>query len=229
MTLIAVITSGQLLLRLALAVLAGVVVGYERESHGRAAGLRTTMLTCVAAALAMILSTSVYEGAVVLNWRPDPTRIAAGVLTGIGFLGAGAIVKEGRAVRGVTTAAVLWFVTIIGLSFGAGQMTLGLAGLAVALAALFVLPSVESGIQNDWYGAVSVTLALDGMPDDEVRRLVESAGVTVKKMDYDLDLEARRKTVRCEIKFKAGDTIEVTRRVLSGLAPGRGVIRVTLS
>src|SRR4051812_6391896 len=139
-----------MLLRLGLAVLAGVVVGYERESHGRAAGLRTTMLTCVAAAAAMILSTSIYEGAnIAINWRPDPTRIAAGILTGIGFLGAGAIVREGKTVRGVTTAAVLWFVTIIGMAFGAGQIVLGLLGLCVALGTLFVLPGVEAGIKND--------------------------------------------------------------------------------
>jgi len=224
------IPANQMLLRLGLAVLAGIVVGYERESHGRAAGLRTTMLTCVAAAAAMILSTSIYEGASKeISWRPDPTRIAAGILTGIGFLGAGAIVREGKSVRGVTTAAVLWFVTILGLAFGAGHIVLGLLGLCVAMGTLFLLPSVEAGIKNDWYGVVQVTVTLDGMQEQEVIRRIGTLDVSVKKMDFDLDLEERRKTIRCEVKYKKGDLIAVSQRVVQELMRGQGVLRVSWS
>src|SRR4051812_13038964 len=97
--------------RLGAALGASATIGFERESHGRAAGLRTTVLVGVRAAGAMALSEAPYEvvaPAGTGTWRPDPMRLSAGVLTGIGFLGAGTIIKEGNMVRGVTTAATLW-------------------------------------------------------------------------------------------------------------------------
>src|SRR4051812_46537490 len=100
-----------LVLRLGAALVASAAIGLERESHGRAAGLRTTVLVGVAAAIAMGLSEAPYLGVASSGtgtWRPDPMRLAAGVLTGMGFLGAGTIIKEGNMVRGVTTAATLW-------------------------------------------------------------------------------------------------------------------------
>src|SRR5438477_324936 len=111
-----------MLLRLLLAFLAGMAVGWERESHGRPAGLRTNILACVASAVAMIVSEMLFAKSAAAtatgNWRPDPARLGAGILTGIGFLGAGTIIRHGNFVRGVTTAASLWFVTVLGLAFG---------------------------------------------------------------------------------------------------------------
>src|SRR5258706_10958488 len=105
-----------ILLRILVASTAGLVIGWERESHGRPAGLRTTILTCIAAALAMIVSETLFtESAVTTatsSWRPDPARLGAGILTGIGFLGAGTILRHENMIRGVTTAATLWFVTV---------------------------------------------------------------------------------------------------------------------
>src|SRR5688572_16880475 len=106
------------LLRLGLACVAGLVLGFERERQGRAAGLRTTLLACVASTLAMLLAHHFvieYAASGSNAWRPDPGRLAAGILTGIGFLGAGVIMRHGALVRGVTTAAVLWYATILGL------------------------------------------------------------------------------------------------------------------
>src|SRR5882757_2438302 len=92
------------LLRIAGAFTGGFIIGWERETHGRAAGLRTTILACVAAALAMILSQVLFvqSGAMpgVGSWRPDPARLGAGILTGIGFLGGGAILRHGEFIRG---------------------------------------------------------------------------------------------------------------------------------
>src|SRR5690606_37945306 len=116
------------LLRLGLAALGGAIIGLERESHGRAAGLRTTMLVCIGSAAAMLISERLLAAHTVPGsaWRPDPARLAAGILTGMGFLGAGAILREGNMVRGITTAAALWFVTILGLAFGSGEILIGL-------------------------------------------------------------------------------------------------------
>src|SRR5215467_14403800 len=119
-------------LRLALSVVAGAVLGIDRGEHGRPAGLRTTLLVCLAAAVAMIqtnllLGTAGKTGSsfAVL----DLMRLPLGILTGMGFIGGGAILRRDNMVMGVTTAATLWFVTVLGLCFGGGQIGLGMAGL----------------------------------------------------------------------------------------------------
>src|SRR6478735_11377903 len=111
----------QMLYRLLAAVGAGTCIGYERSFHGRPAGLRTHVLVCLASSILMLVT--VYEA----NWvrlageaRLDPTRMAQGIMTGIGFLGAGVIVKEGLNVRGLTTAASIWITAGIGVLAGVG-------------------------------------------------------------------------------------------------------------
>ena len=127
------------LLRIALAAIFGGAIGLEREFREREAGLRTHMLVAVGSALFTITSAYGFRdflvngGAVV---RADPTRIAAQIVTGIGFLGAGAIIRQGLAVRGLTTAATLWVVAAIGLSCGAGYYS---AALMTTLVAVFLL------------------------------------------------------------------------------------------
>src|SRR5262244_3997735 len=141
------VSFSQMLLRIGLAFVAGLIVGWERTSHGRAAGLRTTILACVASAMAMVISEALFaESAAATaggSWRPDPARLGAGILTGIGFLGAGTIMRHENIVRGVTTAASLWFVTVLGLAFGSGEFRLGFAGLIIGFATLFWLPIFE--------------------------------------------------------------------------------------
>ncbi|MFH0937993.1 MAG: MgtC/SapB family protein [Planctomycetota bacterium] len=218
-----------LALRIGLALAAGIVVGLERESHGRAAGLRTTVLVCVAATMAMILSEdlmAIYGGTGEGRWRPDPARLGAGVLTGIGFLGAGSIIRHGDVVRGVTTAATLWLCTVIGLSFGAGYIVLGLIGLGVAIITLFVLPYVEGWVKNDWYATVSVDVNLDGPSEEELRRTLLNVGVKVKSMDLEYDLEHKKKIVRYDLKFKKTDLIEISRNAVHQLIQKPGVNNV---
>src|SRR3954470_17296606 len=111
----------QMLARLLAAVLAGACIGYERSFHGRPAGLRTHVLVCLASAVLMLVT--VYEDhwvRIVAESRLDPTRMAQGIMTGIGFLGAGVIVKEGLNVRGLTTAASIWITASIGVLAGVG-------------------------------------------------------------------------------------------------------------
>ena len=107
-------------LRLILACVLGGMIGLERDLHGRNAGIRTNMLVCVGAALFTIVSISV-QGA-------DPSRIAAQIVCGIGFLGAGAILKDGLNIRGLTTAAYMWFIAAVGISCGLGQWVLSSVG-----------------------------------------------------------------------------------------------------
>ncbi len=121
--------------RLMLAVILGGLIGFEREVRGHSAGLRTHILVCLGSCLIMLTSLYVFD--IYKNIVPlDPVRIAAGVITGIGFLGAGAIIRSGEAVRGLTTAASLWLVAGIGLGIGCGFY---LASLITVILAVFVL------------------------------------------------------------------------------------------
>lgn len=125
----------EIALRLALTIVAGAVIGFDRGEHGRPAGLRTTLLVCLAASVAMIQTNLLLN---TVGKRPDSfvvmdlMRLPLGILSGMGFIGAGAIVGRDRLVLGVTTAATLWFVTVIGLCFGGGQIILGLVSLGLA-------------------------------------------------------------------------------------------------
>jgi putative Mg2+ transporter-C (MgtC) family protein len=213
-------------LRLAMALLASAAIGLERESHGRAAGLRTTILVGVAAAIAMALSEAPYLGVSAQGtgtWRPDPMRLAAGVLTGMGFLGAGTIIKEGNMVRGVTTAATLWLVAILGLAFGAGFLVLGAMGWLLAMFTLFALPRFEHLIKNDWYGSLSLVIAMDGIKEDEVRSRVKAHGVSVKAMEIDYDIARKTRTLTLTLKYKKDDLFSLSQRVMSDLVTAPGV------
>ena len=124
-------------LRMLLSAIAGGLVGFERELRGPSAGFRTHMLVCVGSALFMATSILVasnygHLGAV------DPSRIAAGVVTGVGFLGAGAVIRSKSSVHGLTTAASIWAVSAIGLSLGAGLYMVGIITSVIVLLVLFL-------------------------------------------------------------------------------------------
>lgn len=138
------LSNGEVILRLILAAVLGSVIGFERERQSWAAGLRTHMLVSVSAALVMIVSA--FGFADVLG-RPnvvlDPSRIAAQVVSGIGFLGAGAILLRGEVIRGLTTAASVWSVAAIGLAVGAGLNTAAIAATIIILAILAGMKPIE--------------------------------------------------------------------------------------
>lgn len=140
-------TDNQVMLRLTLSLVLGGLIGLERQLHRRAAGLRTHILVCVGSCLIML--TSIYISDIYKNIsNVDPSRIAAGVITGIGFLGAGAIIREREkeAVKGLTTAASLWVVAGIGLAAGCGFYTAALFTTILALVTLFFLGFFEKNI-----------------------------------------------------------------------------------
>ena len=220
----------EMALRLLMALLAGCIVGWERESRGRAAGLRTNLLACVAAALAMVISEVLFTQSAAApgtgSWRPDPARLGAGVLTGIGFLGAGTILRHSNAILGVTTAASLWFVTVLGLAFGSGQFALGFIGLGIALLALYVLPRFEKHILSDWYATLSVSATLEALDEEQLRTRVSALGPSLLSMRLSYDLEKNQKTFICELKLKRRDAFDVSRRVVADLSGVPGVMRV---
>ncbi len=125
--------------RLLLAAVCSGLIGYERETAQKAAGLRTHTLVGVGAAIFSVASIVGFEG-------PDESRIAAQIVTGVGFLGAGAIFREGAFVRGLTTAAGLWVVASLGMAAGSGTYWLAIIGTAVTLATLYGLRAVDAAV-----------------------------------------------------------------------------------
>ena len=138
--------SAELLIRLVVGTVLGGVIGYERDVHGRPAGLRTHLIVALASTTFMLVSTHfVYFQHYTKDdlVTVDTSRIAASVVTGIGFLGGGAILRTGLSVQGLTTAAGLWLVAAIGLSAGAGMYVVSVAATLVGVLALAVLRRFE--------------------------------------------------------------------------------------
>jgi len=173
----------EIFLRLGLTFLAGALIGLDRRSSDRPAGLRTTILVCLAAAVAMIqvdlllpLSGKSSDSYVVL----DLMRLPLGILSGVGFIGAGTIIhRESRAV-GVTTAATLWIGTVIGLCFGGGQIGLGLVATALALLVLVLLRRVERRLSQVHHAVLTAELEPDTDAHAELRRLAATQGTRIE-------------------------------------------------
>jgi putative Mg2+ transporter-C (MgtC) family protein len=174
-------------LRLGLALLAGIVLGLERGRHAHPAGLRTTVLVCVAACLAMLQANAILlQTADTHNnlFRLDVMRLPLGILSGIGFLGAGAILRRGDVIRGVTTAATIWIVTVIGLCFGGGQLGLGAAGAGIGLVTLWLMRSAEDTRLVGHRARVAITTRPDGPGERELLALLESRGFAVQSRHF---------------------------------------------
>jgi putative Mg2+ transporter-C (MgtC) family protein len=171
-----------LALRLLLTVVASALIGLNRDEHGRPAGLRTTLLVCLAASVAMIQTNLLLP----TSGKPsdsfitlDLMRLPLGILSGMGFLGAGVIVRRSDLVLGVTTAATLWIVTVIGLCFGGGQIFLGICATVLTLGVLSGLKILERYIRQEHRGMLLVRFTNDGVDIAEVKDLLSSEGYSV--------------------------------------------------
>ena len=191
--------------RLAVAALLGGLIGLEREHHGRSAGFRTQMLVAIGAALAMLVSIEfahVYGqagGAI----RVDPARVAYGVMTGIGFLGAGAILRYGVGIRGLTTAASLWCTAAVGLAVGFGMIPVALIATGLVLFALYVLQFLDHLIPVRQYRKVTVHLpaAAGDANIDRVRDLLHQRRVRIVRVEFSRDIEAQLETITFHVSL----------------------------
>jgi putative Mg2+ transporter-C (MgtC) family protein len=190
--------------RLLLTVIAGSILGLNRSERGMTAGLRTTLLVCLAASISMIqvnllLAT---DGKTPASFSVlDMMRLPLGILTGMGFIGAGAIVRRGDRVSGLTTAATLWLATTLGLCFGGGQHGLGLAALGLGIAILWLLKHVEAGLTQERRATFSLNVAEAGPSDDELRTIVEHSGGRIWGWDAQYARLGVRRKIRCEISW----------------------------
>src|SRR6188508_2393195 len=174
--------------RLAGALFIGAMIGFERSFHGRPAGFRTHALVCIASALLMLVT--VYQ----LHWmtevpidtiRADPTRMAQGIMTGIGFLGAGVIIKEGLSVRGLTTAASIWITAAIGILAGIGFYFPMIVTTVLTLGTLSVFRWIEAKVPGEFFAHLLVRCPRDGgMTEIELRQFLLEQGFSVANMSY---------------------------------------------
>lgn len=177
------VTWQHIALRLALAALASFFIGLDRDRHGKTAGMRTTMLVCLAATLAMIeanLLISTVGKTPTSFVQLDMMRLPLGILSGIGFIGAGAIVRRGELVRGLTTAATLWIVTVLGLLFGAGFLALGIAASILVFLVLALLKALEDRIPSVRNGTLRLQFdpaaGTPSLTEDALRQTLHQAG-----------------------------------------------------
>ena len=180
--------------RILVSLAAGAVIGYERSYRGRPAGFRTHALVCMASTVLMLVT--VYES----HWvrtpdtliRLDPTRMAQGIMTGIGFLGAGVIMREGLSVRGLTTAASIWITAAIGVLAGAGFYFPLVLAVVLTLGVLSVFRLIEVRMPTQAYYHFEVRFAPDSEHGEQsVREFVTMHGFTVANFSYRLDGEGR--------------------------------------
>jgi putative Mg2+ transporter-C (MgtC) family protein len=186
------VTSEELviLVRVLTAVVVGACIGFERTFHGRPAGFRTHALVCVASSMLMLVTVYQNQWMTVVPLdaiRTDPTRMAQGIMTGIGFLGAGVIFKEGLTVRGLTTAASIWVTAAIGILLGVGFHFAAVLGAAATLAILAAFRFIELRLPTEFYAHHSVRFERGAvMAEDELRHLIGEHGFSIANLYYRL-------------------------------------------
>jgi putative Mg2+ transporter-C (MgtC) family protein len=214
-----IISQSEILLRLLLAAGLGALVGFEREEHGQSAGLRTHMILAVGATLAMTLSINLS-----LQFLPtaggDPTRLAAQVISGIGFLGAGAILRYGASIRGLTTATSLWTLAIVGLAVGAGEYMIG---AVTTLFLLIILSLLDLAEKHLVHANIQVPLVVVGKDDllriDDLKALLAKHKIEMSSLFVSKNLKKHTIRLRVMILYRARMPIQTLLDDLSAL-PG---------
>jgi putative Mg2+ transporter-C (MgtC) family protein len=191
-------------LRLILTVIAGGLLGTERSRTGHAAGLRTTLLVTLAASVAMIQMNLLMES----NGKTpdsfavmDLMRLPLGILTGVGFIGAGAIVRKNELVLGITTAATMWFATVVGLCLGGGQLILGSVSTAIGFVVLWGLRRFESRIEHFQIAELKIAAAEDRISVQELRGRLTAARMHVKSLSVTHFKSEHRTRVEFEVRW----------------------------
>jgi putative Mg2+ transporter-C (MgtC) family protein len=203
----------EMLLRLLASVASGAVIGYERSFHGRPAGLRTHVLVCMASAVLMLVT--VYQDQWVRSSgeeRVDPTRMAQGIMTGIGFLGAGVIVKEGLNVRGLTTAASIWITAAIGVLAGIGLYVPMTFAVVLTLLVLAVFRWIEMRVPTQAYFFFDVKYAREGnLSEEGMRELLGKLGFSVANFSYRLEGVGMERALRHKMTLQTTDRSAASR------------------
>jgi putative Mg2+ transporter-C (MgtC) family protein len=208
----------ELLGRLLLAAVLGGAIGAERELNDQAAGLRTHMLLTIGACLFTLVSAYGFGGGI----GTDPSRLAAQIVTGIGFLGGGAIVRHGLTVKGLTTAASIWATASVGVAVGAGSYVLGIGGTVLIVGTLFGLRRVSNLLQR--WGVSREEFVLATAPGFDVKRVVELVrreGADLRGLEHQQDDEGDRVVLLVKLRPRYQPE-----RLLDALRQMEGVLQV---
>lgn len=205
---------------LLVAVLAGGLIGFERSFHGRPAGFRTHTLVCLASSLLMVAAAYQKEWFTFVpidTLRVDPTRMAQGIMTGIGFLGAGVILKEGYTVRGLTTAASIWITAAIGILAGVGLYFVTAAAVALTLGALAGFRWIEARMPRRFFAQLAVKFPRDrAMTWAALRTVIVEHGFSVANVGYRLHEDDDAIEFRMGVRSRdAGDARRLAETLLN--------------
>jgi putative Mg2+ transporter-C (MgtC) family protein len=201
-----------IILRLFLAALLGGLIGMERDMHGRAAGLRTHILVCLGSALFMVISQYV---AITTG---DPGRIAAQVVSGIGFVGAGAIIKSGLTIRGLTTAACLWISASIGLACVAGLFIIAIFTTVLSLMALILLNHFEKWYKRDSYRILTIESDIGSNISKIVKSVKNGKNLDIIFFDQDKNYTEGILTSRLHVRLsERGKTDKLAHEIIESL------------
>jgi putative Mg2+ transporter-C (MgtC) family protein len=221
----------ELVTRIAIGAALGGVIGYERDRHRRPVGLRTHLIVAMAAATFTVLSSqfvySQHYGKDDLV-EVDPERIAASVVSAVGFLAGGAILRTGITVQGLTTAAGLWLVTAIGMCAGAGLFVVSVAVTAMGIVALTVLRRFEDKNDHLMRRRVSVVLGAAAPGIGGVVSVLTDLGATVSEVEYERRLDGGKKRVVATFDVQFADTVGVA-KLIDGIESVQGVRRVRIA
>jgi putative Mg2+ transporter-C (MgtC) family protein len=215
------INETDIFLRLILAAVLGICIGLERERKGQPAGLRTNTILSIGSALAMVLSINLAGKAY------DPTRLAAQVVSGIGFLGAGAILRYGMNVKGLTTAATLWTMAIVGMAVGAGYYLVSVVTTAILLLTLVGLNIVEHRfITSMTMITVNITAKFRKNLTNDIEKVIVQKTRSISAKSYTMDNEVDQMVASLTIKTTTREDVE---ELLEALAQVKGVKKVEIS
>ena len=203
-----VITEWDMIIRLALGFAAGAILGFERSYRRQVAGLRTHILISLGATLLMLLSIWVPQE--LINMRSgDPGRIAAQVVSGMGFLGAGAIIRLGNNIRGLTTAASLWFSAAVGLAIGAGMFLAAAVAEAGALITLLVLGNLEKKVfPTERIKTLEIFYSSGVLNTSETMKIIRASKVRLQSMDVTQGAKSKRTKLRLLVAIP--NTVDIT-------------------
>jgi putative Mg2+ transporter-C (MgtC) family protein len=219
----------EIIFRLVLASILGGFIGLEREIHGREAGVRTYLLVSLGSALIMVISEYLffkYGGNLPGDiFKVDPGRIAAQAITGIGFLGAGVIIRYKDSIRGLTTAACMWVVCAIGLAIGSGYYLFGSVTSAITILSLVGLKIFERRLRKDWYKEmVIVSKDLEGQ-FDRIQKIIDKYNFKIISFGLRKDLEKKEMIVNFRLRLH---TVHPSRDLFQEVFEMEGVKRVDL-
>jgi putative Mg2+ transporter-C (MgtC) family protein len=196
-------------IRLILTMIAGSVIGFNRSAQGHNAGFRTTILVGLAAAVAMIQANILLSVGGKLPGSfgvMDLMRLPLGILTGVGFIGGGTILKRGSLVTGVTTAATLWVMTAIGLCFGGGQLGLGIAATVLSLVTLWALKWLDVRIPRERFGMLVIDSDSERQSTAEVVRSLAELGFTALLHQQSKSDNAQQTKLTFEVSWRRPET-----------------------